>query len=68
MFVFSCRKKPFRVEKELVSAEPPLVGTVDLGDLWESEAWVTSCANLLGDTQHLAARDLTRKWAVSAEV
>ena len=32
MFVSSCSKNPFRVEKELVSAEAPLVRTVNLGD------------------------------------
>lgn len=63
MFVSSCSKNLFKVEKELVSAEPPFVRRN-----WESGALVMSLCHLLGDTQHLATRDLPGKYVVSADV
>lgn len=48
VFVSSCSENPFKVEKELVSAECPLVRSVDLGELWESRVWMMSSCQPAG--------------------
>lgn len=68
MFVSSCSQSPFRVEKELNSAEAPLVGTFDFGDSGRAGPGGCPHASLLGDAQPLAARDLPGKWIVGTDI